>query len=85
MAASWKATAAVLTEGVRGLTQSRDLLGWLLGAQGADPFLSPHVCVCCSCRVIVLDKGEIRECGHPSDLLQQRGLFYSMAKDAGLV
>ncbi|XP_036164279.1 multidrug resistance-associated protein 1 [Myotis myotis] len=36
-------------------------------------------------RVIVLDKGEIRECGAPSDLLQQRGLFYSMAKDAGLV
>ncbi|XP_034878240.1 multidrug resistance-associated protein 1 isoform X2 [Mirounga leonina] len=36
-------------------------------------------------RVIVLDKGEIRECGRPSDLLQQRGLFYSMAKDAGLV
>uniref|UniRef100_A0A8C8ZV65 Multidrug resistance-associated protein 1 n=1 Tax=Prolemur simus TaxID=1328070 RepID=A0A8C8ZV65_PROSS len=35
-------------------------------------------------RVIVLDKGEIRECGAPSDLLQQRGLFYSMAKDAGL-
>ncbi|XP_063082692.1 multidrug resistance-associated protein 1 isoform X2 [Cavia porcellus] len=36
-------------------------------------------------RVIVLDKGEIREYGTPSDLLQQRGLFYSMAKDAGLV
>uniref|UniRef100_A0A0P6JV06 Multidrug resistance-associated protein 1 n=1 Tax=Heterocephalus glaber TaxID=10181 RepID=A0A0P6JV06_HETGA len=36
-------------------------------------------------RVIVLDKGEIRECGTPSDLLQQRGLFYSMARDAGLV
>uniref|UniRef100_A0A452TJZ6 Multidrug resistance-associated protein 1 n=1 Tax=Ursus maritimus TaxID=29073 RepID=A0A452TJZ6_URSMA len=36
-------------------------------------------------RVIVLDKGEIRECGQPSALLQQRGLFYSMAKDAGLV
>nr|XP_020037160.1 multidrug resistance-associated protein 1 isoform X1 [Castor canadensis] len=36
-------------------------------------------------RVIVLDKGEIRECGPPSDLLQQRGIFYSMAKDAGLV
>nr|XP_055195491.1 multidrug resistance-associated protein 1 isoform X2 [Nyctereutes procyonoides] len=36
-------------------------------------------------RVIVLDKGEIRECGQPSELLQQRGLFYSMAKDAGLV
>ncbi|XP_054570748.1 multidrug resistance-associated protein 1 [Eptesicus fuscus] len=36
-------------------------------------------------RVIVLDKGEIRESGTPSDLLQQRGLFYSMAKDAGLL
>ncbi|KAM9210176.1 multidrug resistance-associated protein 1 [Dugong dugon] len=36
-------------------------------------------------RVIVLDRGEIREYGPPSDLLQQRGLFYSMAKDAGLV
>nr|XP_055221296.1 multidrug resistance-associated protein 1 isoform X3 [Gorilla gorilla gorilla] len=36
-------------------------------------------------RVIVLDKGEIQEYGSPSDLLQQRGLFYSMAKDAGLV
>ncbi|KAB1263533.1 Multidrug resistance-associated protein 1 [Camelus dromedarius] len=36
-------------------------------------------------RVIVLDKGEIRECGSPSDLLQQKGIFYSMAKDAGLV
>uniref|UniRef100_A0A2K5RIC2 Multidrug resistance-associated protein 1 n=1 Tax=Cebus imitator TaxID=2715852 RepID=A0A2K5RIC2_CEBIM len=36
-------------------------------------------------RVIVLDKGEIQEYGAPSDLLQQRGLFYSMAKDAGLV
>ncbi|XP_042554225.1 multidrug resistance-associated protein 1 isoform X2 [Dipodomys spectabilis] len=36
-------------------------------------------------RVIVLDKGEICECGSPSQLLQDRGLFYSMAKDAGLV
>ncbi|XP_038183485.1 multidrug resistance-associated protein 1 isoform X3 [Arvicola amphibius] len=36
-------------------------------------------------RVIVLDKGEVRECGAPSELLQHRGIFYSMAKDAGLV
>ncbi|XP_051024187.1 LOW QUALITY PROTEIN: multidrug resistance-associated protein 1 [Acomys russatus] len=36
-------------------------------------------------RVIVLDKGEVRECGTPSELLQQRGIFYSMAKDSGLV
>lgn len=58
---------------------------WLLGAQGANCLPVPHVCVPSSCRVIVLDKGEIRECGHPLDLLQERGLFYSMAKDAGLV
>ncbi|KAM4829793.1 multidrug resistance-associated protein 1 isoform 2-T2 [Thomomys bottae] len=36
-------------------------------------------------RVIVLDKGEIVECGTPSELVQHRGIFYSMAKDAGLV
>ncbi|XP_036051966.1 multidrug resistance-associated protein 1 isoform X4 [Onychomys torridus] len=36
-------------------------------------------------RVIVLDKGEVRECGTPSELLQQRSIFYSMARDAGLV
>ncbi|XP_048187708.1 multidrug resistance-associated protein 1 [Perognathus longimembris pacificus] len=36
-------------------------------------------------RVIVLDKGEVLECGPPAQLLQHRGLFYSMAKDAGLV
>nr|XP_015857887.1 multidrug resistance-associated protein 1 isoform X3 [Peromyscus maniculatus bairdii] len=36
-------------------------------------------------RVIVLDKGEVRECGAPSELLQQRSIFYSMARDAGLV
>ncbi|XP_058142363.1 multidrug resistance-associated protein 1 isoform X1 [Dasypus novemcinctus] len=35
-------------------------------------------------RVIVLDKGEVREFGSPSELLQQRGLFYSMARDANL-
>ncbi|XP_049645216.1 multidrug resistance-associated protein 1 [Suncus etruscus] len=36
-------------------------------------------------RVIVLDKGEILEYGSPSELLQRRGLFHSMARDAGLV
>ncbi|XP_038618605.1 multidrug resistance-associated protein 1 isoform X2 [Tachyglossus aculeatus] len=36
-------------------------------------------------RILVLDKGEIVECGSPSDLLQKKGVFYSMAKDASLV
>uniref|UniRef100_A0A5F8HA16 Multidrug resistance-associated protein 1 n=1 Tax=Monodelphis domestica TaxID=13616 RepID=A0A5F8HA16_MONDO len=36
-------------------------------------------------RVIVLDKGEIVECDSPPVLLQKKGIFYSMAKDAGLV
>lgn len=50
------------------------------------PSPAAHVCVpSVPRRVIVLDKGEIRECGAPSSLLQQRGLFYSMARDAGLV
>ncbi|XP_042293386.1 multidrug resistance-associated protein 1 isoform X2 [Sceloporus undulatus] len=36
-------------------------------------------------RVIVLDKGEIVECGAPADLIQKKGVFFSMAKDSGLV
>ncbi|XP_043350056.1 multidrug resistance-associated protein 1 isoform X3 [Dermochelys coriacea] len=36
-------------------------------------------------RVIVLDKGEIVECDSPANLLQKKGIFYSMAKDSDLV
>ncbi|XP_044034326.1 ATP-binding cassette sub-family C member 3 isoform X1 [Siniperca chuatsi] len=35
-------------------------------------------------RVLVLDKGQIAEFDTPSNLLSQRGIFYGMAKDAGL-
>uniref|UniRef100_A0A3Q3RKQ0 ATP-binding cassette, sub-family C (CFTR/MRP), member 3 n=1 Tax=Mastacembelus armatus TaxID=205130 RepID=A0A3Q3RKQ0_9TELE len=35
-------------------------------------------------RVLVLDKGQIAEFDTPANLLSQRGIFYSMAKDAGL-
>ncbi|XP_068452238.1 multidrug resistance-associated protein 1 isoform X2 [Clinocottus analis] len=36
-------------------------------------------------RVLVLDKGQMAEFDSPSNLLAQRGSFYKMAKDAGLV
>ncbi|XP_044159893.1 multidrug resistance-associated protein 1-like isoform X2 [Bufo gargarizans] len=36
-------------------------------------------------RVLVLDKGQIVECDSPSSLIQKKGIFYSMAKDSGLV
>ncbi|KAL6103555.1 abcc1 [Pungitius sinensis] len=36
-------------------------------------------------RVLVLDKGEMAEFDSPHNLLAQRGAFYKMAKDAGLV
>ncbi|XP_067162181.1 multidrug resistance-associated protein 1 isoform X3 [Apteryx mantelli] len=36
-------------------------------------------------RVLVLDRGEVVECGSPDNLLQKKGIFYSMAKDSGLV
>ncbi|XP_031462657.1 multidrug resistance-associated protein 1 isoform X1 [Phasianus colchicus] len=36
-------------------------------------------------RVLVLDRGEVVECDSPDNLLQEKGLFYSMAKDSGLV
>lgn len=38
----------------------------------------------CSCRVLVLDKGQVAEFDTPSNLLSKRGIFYGMAKDAGL-
>ncbi|XP_070580038.1 multidrug resistance-associated protein 1-like isoform X1 [Ptychodera flava] len=37
-----------------------------------------------STRVLVLDKGEIAEFNTPIELLTSQGIFYSMAKDAGL-
>lgn len=37
-------------------------------------------------RVMVLDKGEIREYASPEELLaNNKTIFYGMAKDAGLV
>ncbi|XP_073684496.1 ATP-binding cassette sub-family C member 3 isoform X2 [Garra rufa] len=35
-------------------------------------------------RVLVLDKGQIAEFDTPTNLLAQKGIFYGMAKDAGL-
>ncbi|KAM4624189.1 ATP-binding cassette sub-family C member 3 [Polymixia lowei] len=35
-------------------------------------------------RVLVLDKGQIAEFDTPTNLISQRGIFYGMAKDAGL-
>ncbi|XP_069785764.1 ATP-binding cassette sub-family C member 3 isoform X2 [Narcine bancroftii] len=35
-------------------------------------------------RVLVLDKGSIAEFDSPSNLMAQKGIFYNMAKDAGL-
>lgn len=36
-------------------------------------------------RVLVLDKGQIAEFDTPTNLIAQKGIFYGMAKDAGLV
>ncbi|XP_078519306.1 multidrug resistance-associated protein 1-like isoform X2 [Lissotriton helveticus] len=36
-------------------------------------------------RIMVFDKGQLVECGRPSDLLAQKGLFYGMAKDANII
>ncbi|KAM6963812.1 ATP-binding cassette sub-family C member 3 isoform 2-T2 [Tautogolabrus adspersus] len=36
-------------------------------------------------RVLVLDKGQIAEFDTPTNLISKRGIFYGMAKDAGLI
>lgn len=36
-------------------------------------------------RIVVLDKGRISECGRPAELVQQRGLFYELVKEANLL
>ncbi len=34
-------------------------------------------------RIIVLDQGEVKENGHPFELIQQDGIFKSMCKESG--
>lgn len=36
-------------------------------------------------RVVVLDKGEVAEFGPPQELIKQKGAFYGLVKQAGLV
>ena len=36
------------------------------------------------CRVLVLDAGKVSEYDTPANLLQSKGIFFSMARDAGL-
>jgi hypothetical protein len=54
-------------------------------------FTWSHVFVCINflfflCRILVLDAGLIKEFDTPSNLLaDSTGVFYSLAKDAGLV
>jgi ATP-binding cassette subfamily C (CFTR/MRP) protein 1 len=36
-------------------------------------------------RIIVLDKGEVKEFDSPAELVRQKGLFYELVKEAGLL
>lgn len=36
-------------------------------------------------RVVVLDKGEVAEFGPPQDLIKQKGPFYGLVRQAGLI
>ena len=36
-------------------------------------------------KVVVLDRGEITEVGHPEDLLRQGGIFSQLAREQGIV
>ena len=36
-------------------------------------------------RIIVLDKGEVKEFDSPAELVRRKGLFYELVKEAGLL
>jgi ATP-binding cassette subfamily C (CFTR/MRP) protein 1 len=36
-------------------------------------------------RILVLGQGEVMELGSPKELIKQQGLFYELAKEAGLI
>lgn len=36
-------------------------------------------------RIVVLDKGTVAEFGSPAALVKQKGLFYELVKEAGLL
>lgn len=42
-------------------------------------------CVPLSCRVLVMEKGQVAESGSPAQLLARKGLFYRLAQESGLV
>lgn len=46
---------------------------------------SPDLCLYVPCRVLVMDKGQVVESGSPAQLLAQKGLFYKLAQESGLV
>lgn len=52
--------------------------------ENSTGFVSESFSPLSSCRVLVLDKGQVAEFDTPSNLMSQRGIFYGMAKDAGL-
>lgn len=42
-------------------------------------------CIPLPCRVLVMEKGQVAESGSPAQLLAQKGLFYRLAQESGLV
>lgn len=61
-----------------------DLLGFQWCSSQADWLVrAPRFPL--SCRVLVMDKGQVAESGSPAQLLAQRGLFYRLAQESGLV
>lgn len=79
-------------EGTSPRTRARQRLStWLCSGEQTSEQPSARAgvpraaCLPLSCRVLVMDKGQVAESGSPAQLLAQKGLFYRLAQESGLV
>lgn len=58
--------------------------GGLMKLASREPWADAELTMSFLTRVLVLDRGVVAEFDSPANLIAARGIFYGMARDAGL-